>query len=141
MAITFDYNPNIIQSKSYYVQQMVRTIRDVGSDEFWVLNKQYLEIYHFKAVQISEFDVQIDLNNALEQEHVFTGVFVLHMKENILKLLEEVPGKVYLKKLDCYRELYQTLYEKASKTKTQKIKQELIEKIEFIESEFPQLVI
>jgi hypothetical protein len=135
------YNPNIYDSKTFYISQMIRDIRDSGSNEFWVLNKQYMEIYYFKATQISEFDVQIDLYNALADEHIFTGVFVLHMKDNILKFLEEVPGKIYLKRLDCYRELHTSLYEKASKTKTKKIKQDIIEKIEFIENAFPQLII
>ena len=135
------YDPNIYDSKTFYISQMIRDIRDNGSNEFWVLNKQYMEIYYFKATQISEFDVQIDLYNALADEHLFTGVFVLHMKDNILKFLEEVPGKIYLKRLDCYRELHTSLYEKASKTKTKKIKQDIIEKIEFIENAFPQLII
>ena len=58
------YNPNIYDSKTFYISQMIRDIRDNGSNEFWVLNKQYMEIYYFKATQISEFDVQIDLYNA-----------------------------------------------------------------------------
>lgn len=138
---TEEYNPNIIKSKRQYVYQMVQDVRNDGGTEFWVLNKQYLEIYHFKATQISEFDVQIDLDNALEKEHVFSGTFVLHMKDHILTLLDEVPGTVYIKKLECYRALYDSLYDKASKTKTLRIKQELVEKIEFIEDEFPQFVI
>ena len=120
---------------------MVRTVRETGGSECWVLNKHYLEIYHFKGTQISDFDVQIDLNNALEQEHVFTGIFVLHMKDHILSLLDEVPGKVYLKKIECYRELYDTLNKKFTKTKILRIKNELAEKIEFIEEEFPQFII
>lgn len=136
-----EYNPNIIKSKRQFVYQMISSVRNDGGIEFWVLNKKYLEIYHFKATQVSEFDVQIDLNNALEREHIFTGMFVLHMKENILEFLEEVPGTVYLKKIECYRSLYDSLYEKTSKTKTLRIKQELVDKIEFIEEEFPQLVI
>ena len=67
---------------------MVSDIRSDGGVEFWVFNTKYLEIYHFKATRISEFDVQIDLNNALENQHVHTAVFVLHMKNiNIRKML------------------------------------------------------
>lgn len=136
-----DFPVETYTNKKYYIQLMVRAVRKTGGAQFWVLNKQYLEIYHFKATQISEFDMQLDINNALAKEHVFSGVFVLHMKDHIHELLEEVPGTIYVSKLDCYRELYCSLYEKASKTKTKKIKAELIEKIEFIEQEFPQLVI
>lgn len=139
--INLETNGNIFTNKKYFVSQMVRQVRDTGGCEFWVLNKQYLEVYYFKATQISDFDVQLDIENSLVQEHVFSGVFVLHMKDHILELLEEVPGTVYMKKLDCYRGLYSSLYEKASKTKTKKIKEELVEKIDFVESEFPQLVI
>jgi len=132
---------NIFKSKRHYVHQMVSTVRKNGGDQFWVLNKTHLEIYKFKATQISEFDVQIELDNELEKERVFSGIFVLHMKEHILTLLEEVPGVIYIKKLECYRELYKNLYEKASKSKTYKTKANLVEKIEFIETEFPQFVI
>jgi hypothetical protein len=137
----FTYNENVFSSKKHYISSMVRTVRETGGSECWVLNKHYLEIYHFKGTQISDFDVQIDLNNALEQEHVFTGIFVLHMKDHILSLLDEVPGKVYLKKIECYRELYDTLNKKFTKTKILRIKNELAEKIEFIEEEFPQFII
>ena len=60
------------------------------------------------------------------------------MKENILNLLEEVSGSVYLKKLECYRDLYKSLCEKVNKNN--KNKNEIIEIIEFIENEFPQFV-
>lgn len=136
-----DFPEESYTNKKYYIQLMVRAVRNYGGTEFWVLNKQYLEIYHFKATQVSEFDVQIEINNALLREHIFSGVFVLHMKDHIATLLEEVPGTIYVKKLDCYRELYGSLCEKASKTKTKKTKDELLEKIEFIETEFPQFVI
>ncbi len=132
---------DVFKNKKSFIHHMVRKVRDSGGLEFWVLNKQHLEIYHFKATQVSEFDVQIEITNALVKEHIFTGIFVLHMKDNILKLMEEVPGTVYLKKLECYREMYTSLYNKASSTKTKKIKAELVEKIEFIETEFPQFVI
>jgi hypothetical protein len=136
-----DFPVETYTNKKYYIQLMVRAVRNHGGVDFWVLNKQYLEIYHFKATQISDFDMQIDINNALVGEHVFSGVFVLHMKDHIATLLDEVPGTIYVSKLDCYRELYRSLYEKASKTKTKKIKTELVEKIDYIEVEFPQLVI
>lgn len=135
------YNPDIIGSKSMYIHSMVRKVRDTGDDEFWVLNKMYLEIYSFKVVQVTDFDIQIDLRNCLENELVYSGIFVIHMKDHILELLEEVPGKIYLKKLDCYRSLYASLNEKVGHTKSSKIKQELLEKIEFIETEFPQFII
>jgi hypothetical protein len=134
-------NFDVFKDKKKFVHHMVRKVRDDGGAEFWVLNKKYLEIYQFKATQVSDFDVQIEIINSLVKEHLFTGTFVLHMKDHILKLLEEVPGVVYNKKLDCYRELYQSLYEKAKKTKSVKNKAELVEKIEFIETEFPQFVI
>lgn len=137
----FDYNPNMFKSKQHYLHNMVSKVRNTGSDEFWVLNKTYLEIYRFKAIQVSEFDVQINLYNELEKEQIFSGVFVLHMKEHILKFLEEVPGAVYLKKLECYRALYDNLYDKAKRIKSKTSKVELVEKINFIETEFPQFVI
>lgn len=137
----FNYNPNVFKSKRQYVHHLVSNVRQNGGDEFWVLNKTYLELYRFKATQVSEFDVQINLYNELEKEQIFSGVFVLHMKDHILTLLEEVPGAVFTKKLECYRTLYDTLYEKAAKIKTKKTKTDLIDKIEFIETEFPQFVI
>lgn len=138
---TFDFNPNIFRSKRQYIHRLVTEVRKNGGNEFWVLNKTYLEIYRFKTTQVSEFDLEIELHNSLEREQIFSGVFVLHMKDNILKFLEEVPGSIYLKKLECYRALYDTLYEKASKTKSKKLKKELVDKIDFIENEFPQFVI
>jgi len=138
---TTPYNPCIFKSKRHYIHHLVSNVRRDGGDEFWVLNKTYLEIYKFRSTQISEFDVQIELDNELEKERVFSGVFVLHMKEHMLTFLEEVPGAIYTKKLECYRALYTTLYEKASKSKTYKTKAALVEKIDFIENEFPQFVI
>jgi hypothetical protein len=128
-------------SKKQYIHKMVSKIREIGDDEFWVLNKQYMEIYKFRAVRVSEFDVQMNLDNELAKEHIFSGIFVLHMKEFLLRFLEEVPGTVYVNKLECYRELYDVLYAKAHKTKSLKQKKMLVEKIEFIENEFPQFVI
>lgn len=143
--VVINFNANFpaesYTNKNYYVQLMVRAVREHGGAEFWVLNKKHLEIYHFKATQVSDFDMQMDIDNALLNEHIFSGIFVLHMRDHIVTLLDEVPGTIYVKKLDCYRELYNSLYAKASKIKSKKIKDELVEKIEFIETEFPQLVI
>jgi len=136
-----EYNPNIISSKKQYIHQMVKDVRDSGDTEFWILNKTYYEIYHFKATQISEFDVNIDLDNALAEEHVLSMTFVLHMKDKILELLEEVPGKVYLNRFECYRDLYKSLHEKFESIKSKSIKAELIEKIEYIEDQFPELLL
>jgi hypothetical protein len=136
-----EYNPNIISSKRQYVHHMVKSVRDNGDVEFWVLNKTYYEIYHFKATQISEFDVNIDLDNALAEEHIMSMTFVLHMKDKILELLEEVPGKVYLNRFECYRDLYKSLHEKFENIKSKSIKAELIEKIEYIEEQFPELLL
>jgi hypothetical protein len=83
----------------------------------------------------------LDLYNALEQEHIFSGTFVIHMKDNMLALLNEVPGSVYTKKLDCYRELYKTLNNKSERMKSKSIRKEMLEKIEYIEELFPELLI
>lgn len=135
---TFEYNENVFIKKNFFIRKMITDIRTFGGIDFWVFNKKNNEIYYFKATQISDFDVQIDISNALLKEHLFTGIFVLHMKENILNLLEEVSGSVYLKKLECYRDLYKSLCEKVNKNN--KNKNEIIEIIEFIENEFPQFV-
>lgn len=136
-----EYNPNIISTKSQYVHRMVSDIRANGGTEFWVLNKNYLEIYHFKATQITDFDVNIDLENALAEEHIISLTFVIHMKDKILELLEEVPGKVYINRFECYRELYKSLQEKYKTIKNKKIKSELVEKIDYIEVQFPELLL
>lgn len=140
---TFTYDPNVFTSKRHYMNEMIRKVRDTGGDMFWVLNKTHMEIYKFTVCQVTEFDVEIVLDNALENDNVFSGVFVMYKKgrDQIMKLFDEVPGTIYTKKLDCYRKLYDSLYEKAKKTKTLRLKQELVEKIEFIECEFPQFVI
>lgn len=136
-----EWNPNIIGSKKQYVHRLVSDIRADGGADFWVLNKTYYEIYHFKATQITDFDVTIDLENTLAEEHVFSGTFVLHMKEHILELLEEVPGKVYLNRFECFRDLYKSLIEKFETIKSKSIKEELKEKIDYIEDQFPQLLL
>jgi hypothetical protein len=63
------------------------------------------------------------------------------MRENILKLFTEVPGTIFVNKLDCYRALYSSLNINLTKTKQKKKIMELEEKIEYIEMEFPQLII
>lgn len=131
----------IFTSKEQFIQPLVSYIRNTGGFDFWVLNKTYLEIYHFRCTQISDFDVMIDLNNSLEREHIYSGTFVIHMKSNILELLNQVPGKVYTHKLDCYRELYYSLIEKISITKSKKLTVEFTMKVEFLETEFPELLI
>jgi len=141
MSSFVEYNPNIINNKSHYINQMVRAVRDKGGTEFWILNTTYHEIYHFKATQISDFDVQLDLTNTLANEFIYSGIFVLHMKDNMLKLLEEVPGKIYLKKIECYRDLYLILNVRYKSLKNKRLKSEVMEKIEFIEIEFPQFII
>ncbi len=128
-------------SLNFFINQLVRTVRNMGGCEFWVLNKIYMEIYSFKFTMVSEFDVQIDLSNSLEKEHLLSGIFVLHMKDKIIKVLEEVPGTFFLDKYECYNELYESLYDKLNKAKTKKTKQSLAEKIEFIENEFPHMVL
>ena len=97
-----EYNPYIFSSKRSFIHDLVNHVRSEGGMDFWVLNKNYFEIYKFKVTQISDFDICIDLINDLEQEHVISVTFVLHMKDKILELLEEIPGKVYLKKIECY---------------------------------------
>lgn len=135
------YNPNIISSKRQYVGRMVMDIRDKGGTEFWVLNKTYYEIYYFRATQVSDFDVCIDLENSLAEEHILSITLVLHMKDKILELLEEVPGKVYLNRFECYRDLYKSLHEKFENIKSKSIRAELLEKIEYIEDQFPELLL
>jgi len=136
-----EWNPNIISSKRQYVHRLVSDVRANGSTECWVFNKNYLEIYHFKVTQITDFDINIDLDNALAEEHILSVVLVLHMKDKILELLEEVPGKVYLNRFDCYRELYKSLHQKFETIKSKSIKEELLEKIEYIEAQFPELLL
>lgn len=136
-----EWNPNIINSKRQYVHRLVGDVRANGSTAFWVFNKNYLEIYHFKVTQITDFDVNIDLYNSLAEEHIMSIVLVLHMKDKILELLEEVPGKVYLNRFDCYRDLYKTLHQKFETIKSTNIKTELLEKIEYIEVQFPELLL
>jgi hypothetical protein len=132
---------DVYKNKGYYIKTMIHNVRKNGIDECWILNKQNLEIYSFKATQISEFDVQIDLFNSLENDKIFSGLFIMHMRENILKLFTEVPGTIFVNKLDCYRALYSSLNINLTKTKQKKKIMELEEKIEYIEMEFPQLII
>lgn len=141
MAQQFTHNPNIFKSNVHFVNHMVSVVRDIGGCECWVLNKIYMEIYHFSFTRITEFDVQIDLTNSLAQEHILKGEFVLHMKDKLIELLEEVPGAFYLDKYECHQELYTSLYDKFNNAKTQKTKQSLVKKIEFIECEFPHMVL
>jgi len=136
-----EYNPNIYSSKSSFVHTLVGTVRAEGGIKFWVLNKNYYEIYEFRVTQISDFDIMIDLVNSLEGEFIMSTTFVLHMKDKITELLDEIPGKVYLKKLECYRELYGSLINKVEVLKTQKKIDEMLEKIDYIESTFPELLI
>lgn len=135
------YNPNVFNSKTEFAYKFKSLIQENGGTEFWVLNKHNGEIYRFKGTQVSDFDVTIDLFNALEQEHVFTATFVIHMKDKIAKFFDEIPGKVYLRKLECYRELYQYLNEKVEGVKSKKLKKEMEDKIEFIELTFPEFLI
>ncbi len=128
-------------SKKEYFYKFKSLIMEHGGAECWVLNKHNSEIYRFKGTQVSDFDVAIDLFNTLEQEHVFTVTFVLHMKDTIIDFFEEVPGKVYLSKLECYRELYQNLVDKVVGVKGIKLKREMEDKIEFIELTFPEFLI
>ncbi len=135
------HNPKIFGSKKEFVYKFKSLIQENGGAEFWVLNKNNGEIYRFKGTQVSDFDVTIDLFNALEQEHVFTATFVIHMKDKIAEYFEEIPGKVYLRKLDCYRELYHHLNDKVESVKGKKLKKEMEDKIDFIELTFPELLI
>lgn len=129
------------KNKGVFVSTFISLIRENGGSECWILNKQNMEIYKIKATQITEFDIQIDLINSLTQELVISTRFVLHMKQSILELFEEVPGIIYSNKIEVYRELYNTLNEKFNKSKMKKLKLELKERIEFIENEFPELII
>lgn len=138
---TLVYTPNIFDSKTSFLYQFKSEIKVNGGMKAWVLNKHNSEIYMFVGTQVSDFDVTIDLFNALEQEHVFTATFVIHMSDKIIKFFNEVPGKVYLNKFDCYRELYQSLMHNVEKVKGGKLKMEMQDKIEFIELTFPELLI
>ena len=136
-----NYNPTVFGSKKSFVHKFKEIVTANGGMEFWVLNKDNGEIYRFKGTQVTEFDVTIDLFNALEQEHVFTATFVIHMKDKITTFFDEVPGKVYTRKLECYRELYQHLNSKVGNIKSEKLRMEMEDKIEFIELAFPELLI
>ena len=78
------------KNKQLYVSNFINIIRDKGGAECWVLNRKHFEVYHFKAEQITEFDVRIDLRNALTKELVISVNLVLHMKQSMLDLFEEV---------------------------------------------------
>jgi hypothetical protein len=141
MAVHSNLDATTYSSKKEYFYKFKTLIKQNGGAEFWVLNKQNGEIYRFKGTQVSDFDVAIDLFNTLEQEHIITITSVIHMKDNIINFFEEVPGKIYLNKLDCYRELYQYLIEKLESVKSSKLKMEMEDKIEFIELTFPEFLI
>ena len=132
---------HVFNSKKEFIYKFKNMIHSHGGAELWVLNKNNGEIYRFKGTQISDFDVTIELYNELEQEFVFSSTFVLHMKEKIVEFFEEVPGKVYLKKIECYRELYKFLTDKVGNLKCDKLKREMEDKIEFIEYTFPEFLI
>jgi len=134
-------NPNIFTSKNTFVHTLVSEVRANGSIDFWVLNKQHLEIYKFRVIQISDFDITIDLINDLANEFIMNTTFVIHMKNKIVELMDEIPGKVYLKRLDCYRDLYSGLNEKLKRVKSDDLRIELEEKVDYIESTFPELLI
>lgn len=135
-------NPyTVFSNKEQFIRTMNSLIRQNGGLDFWVLNKTYFEVYNFHCVQISDFDIMIDLNNSLERENIYSGTFVMHMKTHILELLNQVPGKVYLNKLECYRELYQSLNEKIVSIKSKDLVREFSVKVEFLETEFPELII
>lgn len=136
-----EYNPNVFSTKRGFVYTLIKNIRANGSEICWVLNKQNYEVYEFRVVQVSEFDIRIDLINALENELILSTAMVLHMKDKIIELFDEIPGKVYLNKLECYRELYNSLNEKYDKLKNKKLRVEIKEKIDYIESTFPELLI
>jgi len=137
----YNFKQDIYSNKRYYVQIMVGNIRQNGTDECWILNKQYSEIYSFKSTRVSEFDVQITITNCLAFEQIFNGIFVLHMKDKIFSILAEIPGTIYISKLDCFRSLYDQLKNSVEKTKNKKKLAEIFEKINYIESNFPQLII
>ena len=136
-----NYDPTTYGSKKSFSYKFKETVIANGGMDFWVLNKDNGEIYRFKGTQVSDYDVTIDLFNALEQEHVFTATFVIHMKDKITAFFDEVPGKVYIKKLECYRELYQHLNSKVGGLKSEKLRAEMEDKIDFIELAFPELLI
>lgn len=131
----------VYSSKNDFIYRFKSLLQTNGGAEFWVLNKVNGEIYCFKGTQVSDFDVTIDMFNSLEQEHIFTATFVIHMKDKIVEFFEEIPGKVYLRKLECYRELYQHLIDKVDDIKSKKLKKEMEDKIEFIELTFPEFLI
>ena len=136
-----EYNPKVFDSKKSFSYKFKSLIKANGGANAWVLNKHNGEIYRFTGTQVSDFDVTIDLYNALEQEHIFTATFVIHMNEKIIKFFNEVPGKVYLSKLECYRELYHSLIDNVEGIKGKKLRVETEDKIEFIELTFPELLI
>lgn len=141
---TFIYAPNIpnvFRSRTSFIHTIISDIRKNGVEECWILNKQYMEIYNVKAIRISEFDVEISLYNTLLNEFIIKSVFVLHMKDHILEFFNEVPGTIFQNKLECFRKLYEDLNVKLGKTKNKKRILELEEKIDFIETTFPQLLI
>lgn len=132
----------VYNSANDFILRFKRDIKGEGGITFWVLNKQNGEIYHFIGTQVSEFDVAIDLYNTLEQEHIFTSTFVIHMNEKIVEFFKSIPGKIYLKKIECFRELYQSLSDKLSKgIKDNILRVETEDKIEFIELTFPEFLI
>jgi hypothetical protein len=135
------YSQKVFDSKKSFSYKFKSEIKANGGMSAWVLNKNNAEIYKFTGTQISDFDVTIDLYNALEQEHVYTATFVIHMTKQIINFFNEVPGKVYLSKLECYRELYQGLILNVVNIKDKKLKKEMEDKIEFIELTFPELLI
>lgn len=135
------YNPFMFPRSAQFMYTLIPSIRRDGELECWILNKKNMEMYHIKFVLISEFDVQIDLTNALDRSHILRIIMVLHMKEKILELFDEVPGVIYLKRLQCYRELYSSLMNKAKKATSVRVKDALYTKLEYLESEFPELII
>ena len=124
------------------IRYIIREVRDYGYAIRWILNKNYYEIYQVEFTRIDEFNVEIKITNFLLNEFVAKEILTMHMTEKIVEFVD-IDGVYYNKKIDCVRDLYELLNKRLNryKRKTSEKYKELLEMVEYLEENFPELLI
>lgn len=128
---------------SIFIWVLKKQLNYAGSFMFWILNEEYEEIYYLTADKTSDYDLTIDLYNAMLNEYIVSASFNIHDKQRLLDFFSEVPGIVYTNKTSVFKQLYKRLMVRFGKYKRDNSEgyKNTVEKLEYIREVFPEFAV
>ena len=117
-----------------FIKIIMGAVSQQGYYRFWIFNEDNFEIYEYSISRVSDYDIEIVLTNILLSEIILVKSLHHTKNDKILDILKIIPGKIYINKIETFRDLFKCL-------SAGKITNEKREIIKYLQNNFPQMLI